>query len=70
MSATEAVSYAGESLLKISDVMARTTLGKTSIYRMIDAGEFPAPVSIGPKMSRWLQSDIDKWFSGLKAKAA
>lgn len=70
MSATEAVSYSGESLLKISDVIARTTLGRTSIHRKVKDGEFPAPVMIGPKMTRWLKSDIDKWIAGLKNEAA
>lgn len=70
MSATEAVNYSGESLMKISDVIARTTLGRTSIYRKIDAGEFPAPITISPKTVRWLKSDIDKWFAGLRNGAA
>ena len=70
MSAIEPVSYAGECLLKISDVCERTSLGKSTIYDMVNAGTFPAPISVGPKTSRWMSSDLDKWFSSLKQRAA
>lgn len=66
----ETVSYAGDTLLKLTDVCARTSMGKTSIYRKIDQGTFPAPVQVGPKMVRWKKSEIDAWINGLTKAAA
>ncbi|WP_159953060.1 AlpA family transcriptional regulator [Rhizobium sp. 18065] len=70
MSATESVSFAGDSLLKITDVIARTSMGKTTIYRKIEQKAFPAPVALGPKSVRWLKSEVDQWIASLKQQAA
>jgi prophage regulatory protein len=44
-------------------------LSRASIYRLIKAGKFPRPVSIGTGSVRWKQSDIIAWQSSL-AKTA
>ena len=66
----ENVGFAGDTLLKLSDVCRRTSMGKTSIYRKIEQGAFPAPVQISPKMVRWKASEIDAWINGLSKVAA
>lgn len=70
MPATQNVSYAGERLLKISDVCERTSMSRSTIYNMIASGTFPSPISITPSMSRWLASDLDKWIACLRGNAA
>ena len=66
----ESVAFAGDTLLKLSEVCQRTAMGKTSIYRKIEKGEFPAPVQISPKMVRWKKSEIDAWIASLSKVAA
>ena len=51
-------------LLRLSEVKARTGLGKTKIYEMIASGDFPRPVKIGPQ-SFWVESEIDAWIAGV-----
>lgn len=51
-------------LLKIADVQRRTQLCRASIYNHVKAGAFPAPVKIG-KHSRWLESEVEQYISGL-----
>lgn len=52
-------------LLDLRDVSAKVGLGKSSIYRMVDSGTFPAPRQVGAKAVRWLESEIDAWMEAL-----
>lgn len=56
-------------LLKLSDVMAKTSVGRTWIYEHIRSGEFPAPVRLGEQCVRWRESEIDDWIAS-REKAA
>lgn len=66
----ESVSLTGETLLNIHEVCAKTSLGRTTIYRRIGDGTFPAPVSVGQKASRWLKSEVENWIANLTRRAA
>ncbi|MDU7586551.1 MAG: AlpA family phage regulatory protein [Acidovorax sp.] len=35
--------------------------GRSRIYQLIAAGEFPKPIKIG-KSSRWVKAEIDAWI--------
>ncbi|WLR94213.1 helix-turn-helix transcriptional regulator [Shinella zoogloeoides] len=54
-----------ETLLRLRDVMKVTTLGSTTIYRKMDAGEFPRPLNLGGNVVRWKMSDVQRWISAL-----
>lgn len=45
-------------LLTLTDVVHMTRLSKSSIYRKIDAGMFPPPVKLGPRLKRWKRADL------------
>ncbi len=36
--------------------------GRSRIYQLINAGEFPPPIKVG-KSSRWVKAEIDAWIS-------
>jgi prophage regulatory protein len=57
-------------LLRLKEVTARTGMGKSTIYRKIGQGLFPAPVSVGGQSVRWRESDIDRWMQALTPRAA
>lgn len=42
-------------------------LSRATIYRLIKAGKFPRPLSIGPGSVRWRQSDVVAWQQSLSA---
>ncbi len=52
-----------DKLLRITEVMERTALSRSYIYRLIQRGEFPAKLELGAKCSRWVESDIAKWIA-------
>lgn len=49
-------------MIDISEVTAKTELGKTTIYRHVAEGKFPQPVKIGDKKVRWISEEIDAWL--------
>lgn len=49
-------------LLKIKDVMDKTGLGRTSIYKYIGLDQFPRPVPLGEKRVAWVEHEIEEWI--------
>lgn len=54
-------------LIRQTEVLQRTSLSRTTLYRMIVSGRFPKPLRIGAKLNVWPEREIDAW---LHAKAA
>lgn len=55
--------------LNISQVLDKTSIGKSQLYKLIATGSFPRQINIcGGKSVRWLKSDIDAWM-GQQAQA-
>jgi prophage regulatory protein len=48
-------------ILRIKEVQHLTGLSRTSIYRKMEAKEFPAPVRLGVQSVGWRSSDIEQW---------
>ncbi len=48
-------------LIKIRDVMYRTGLARSTIYKFIKTKEFPKQVSLG-SASAWVESEVDTWI--------
>jgi prophage regulatory protein len=57
--------------IRPKDLRAVTGLSRTSIYRMMERGEFPRPMQLSPGAVGWPHSWIAEWRSnppGWKAK--
>ena len=50
-------------LMTRQQVQARTALSRTSIYRKMREGTFPAPLQIGARAVRWPESEIEAWIA-------
>lgn len=55
-------------LLRIGDVIEKTSLSRTTILRMEKAGTFPSPKSVSEGTVAWLEADVDKWIAALQTK--
>jgi prophage regulatory protein len=56
-------------MLRINQVMTITAMSKTTIYRWINANQFPKPINLSSKSVAWLESDINDWIqSKIEAK--
>lgn len=49
-------------LIKLASVKSMTGLSKSSIYAMMQKGEFPRSVTIGSRAVAWVEAEIQKWI--------
>ena len=51
-------------LLTRAEVETRCAIARTTIYRLMRAGQFPEPIKVGPRAVRWPSSEIEAWLAG------
>lgn len=49
-------------LFRLPQVLEITGLGRSTIYVKIKAGEFPAPINLGPRSVAWRSTDVTGWI--------
>lgn len=49
-------------IFKLSEVKQITRLSSSTIYRLVQAGEFPKPIKLAAHASGWLERDIEAWI--------
>ena len=49
-------------LIKLKEVIEKTSLGRSTIYEFMTKGTFPKQVSLGVKSVAWLESEVDDWI--------
>lgn len=54
--------------LRLPAVIERTALSRSSIYRLVQLGRFPAPVKLSERASAWRESDIKQWLESRQTK--
>lgn len=56
-------------LLNLRQVVAATSLGRSTIYRRIAGGTFPAPLQLSEGCVRWDAEDLEEWRAALPRAA-
>lgn len=51
-----------DALLRIKTVADATGLSSASIYRKLKIGQFPAPIRMGARCTRWKAADVRAWI--------
>ncbi|MGF1614278.1 MAG: helix-turn-helix transcriptional regulator [Gammaproteobacteria bacterium] len=54
-------------IIRLKTVLARTGLSRSTLYRKIAEGTFPAQLRISIHGAGWRESDIDLWVSNPEA---
>jgi prophage regulatory protein len=57
-----------EQFLKRTEIEAKTSLARSTIYARMKEGTFPRPISIGGNSVRWKLTDIVAWMDSCEAK--
>ena len=52
-----------DNLLIRAEVEKRCRIARTTIYRLMRAGQFPEPIRIGPRAVRWSRDEIERWLA-------
>jgi prophage regulatory protein len=50
-------------ILRLKQVQDETGLSRSSIYRGVQAGTFPSPISLGLRAVGWRRGRIDIWLA-------
>jgi prophage regulatory protein len=58
-----------KSILRLPAIKERSGLSRSSIYQLIKAGQFPAPVALGKRAVGWDSTEIDAWIEERLAEA-
>ena len=54
-----------EVIYRINDTIQISGKQKSTIYKEVRDGTFPAPVRLGPQSVGWRKSDLDVWLAAL-----
>ena len=54
---------APDRIVRLNTVLTRTGLSRSTIYRKIAEGTFPAQIKISVNGAGWRESDIDRWVA-------
>ena len=52
-------------LVRVREVVERTGLARTTIWRFQKEGRFPPAVRVGDRRIAWREEDIAAWIAGL-----
>lgn len=52
-----------DNFLRLADVKKRTALSRSTIYRRVATGTFPAPTPISDGLVAWYEGDINAWVA-------
>jgi prophage regulatory protein len=50
-------------IIRMDEVLDRTALSRSMIYKLQQQGEFPAPVSLGNRAVGWFERDVVAWLN-------
>jgi prophage regulatory protein len=49
-------------LLRLSEVLHLTALSRSSIYRLMEAGSFPASINLSARSVAWVEEEVQEWI--------
>ena len=50
-------------VIRLKEVIHRTGLGRSTIYRWMGEGKFPKSIKLGGHSVAWIEQDIDRWLT-------
>lgn len=49
-------------ILKMKEVLQKTGLGRTTMYKLIKSLDFPQAIPLGLRAVGWLESEVEAWI--------
>ena len=50
-------------MLRLPDVIRKTGLSRSQIYRLVDMGSFPGQVHLGERTAAWIEAEVEQWLT-------
>ncbi|EGR0205839.1 AlpA family transcriptional regulator [Vibrio vulnificus] len=51
--------------LKLKEVMEKTALSRSAIYRKMNEDQFPKSISLGDRAVAWVESEVEEWMENI-----
>ncbi len=52
--------------IRITDVMKKTGIAKSTIWLWINEDKFPKPIKLSPRITVWEEDKVDQWMNRLR----
>ncbi|WP_108062619.1 helix-turn-helix transcriptional regulator [Poseidonibacter lekithochrous] len=52
--------------LRITDVMKKTGIAKSTIWLWVSENRFPKPIKLSPRITVWEEDKVNEWMSKLR----
>lgn len=49
-------------LIRIKEVLSRTGLGRSTVYKYMNLGLFPQQVKLNTRAVAWVESEVEAWI--------
>jgi prophage regulatory protein len=56
-------------ILRVQAVAERVGFAPPTVWRRAKNGSFPKPVRIGPKVTGWIESEVNDWLAARVAES-
>ena len=56
------INQRSHTFLRLPDVMAKTGLGRSSVWNLVKRNAFPKPINLGLKCTAWSLESIESWM--------
>ena len=53
-------------LYRIKTLSQKLDMGVSTIWKMVNEGNFPQPIKLGAKHTAWRSEDVQEWMDNLK----
>jgi prophage regulatory protein len=50
-------------LVRLPEVLHRTGLSRSTVYRRVELGQFPKPYPLSSRIVAWSEVEIDQWIA-------
>lgn len=51
-----------QKIVRLPEVIERTSLSRSTIYEMMAEGRFPRPVKLNRRSNGWIEAEINAWL--------
>jgi prophage regulatory protein len=52
-----------ERFIRLPEVVRRVGISRSSVWLWVRQGRFPRPVRVGPRVTCWRESEVDRWIA-------
>jgi prophage regulatory protein len=57
-------------ILRLPELCKRVGLGRSSVYSLIQRGQFPRPIPLSARAVGWSQAEVEQWIAERAAERA